>query len=236
MRIAICEDNKSEREFMTEVIRDWANIKNIKIDILAFNDAESFLFSWPIDIIVDLIFIDIKMRGMTGIELAETIRRRDANILIVYVTNYDQFILKGYEVNALHYLVKPISAASLIPILDKAFTIWNSNENEAIIVKMKNKPGKLKIYCGNIYYIKMDSHMAEIHTDTIAFETRKSTEELLEVLPSHFKQCHRSYIVNIFKISCLYDKYILLGNKERLPLSRTYSKCIKDVFLHLNRG
>ena len=98
MRFAICEDDLSMQQRLSDAIADWAKSKKIQSDILCYPSAESFIMAWP-DISFDLAFLDIQMKGMTGIELAEYIRKTDKNMLIVFVTSFSQYVLKGYDVN-----------------------------------------------------------------------------------------------------------------------------------------
>ena len=118
--------------------------------------------AWP-KISFDLAFLDIQMSKMTGIDLAERIRISDSNMLIVFVTSFRQYVLKGYDVNALHYLIKPVSSAKLLPILDKALVTWKARQDAFLLVSTGE--GQQKLPFGNILYISIKSHTASIHTD-----------------------------------------------------------------------
>lgn len=230
MRIVICEDNNEERKILENYIKIWADERKIIVDLLYYHNAEEFLFAWP-DIVVDLIFLDIKMKNISGIKLAEKIRENDKNIIIIFTTNFSQYVLKGYDVDALHFLIKPLSLSKIISVLNKAYNIWYSCEKEIIIVT--NNFGQVKLFCGSIYFVKMYSHIAELHTETEIFKIRKTSEELIKKLPSHFVRCHRSYIVNLLKVDCVYKNSVLLSTGEELPISRNNSKYVKDTFVRL---
>lgn len=231
MRIAICEDEANMQQRLSDSIKDWASSNNVQTDILCYPSAEAFLLSWP-DVSFDLAFLDIQMKKMSGIELAEYIRKNDKNMMIVFVTSFSQYVLKGYDVNALHYLIKPLSSAKLLPILDKAFAIWRSRQSAAILVS--DGVGQIKLRFDDIYCITMVSHMAKIQTDNKTYEVRKTVEELIELLPKHFIRCHRSCIVNLFKVDCVYKDSLLLSNGESLPISRSNSKTVNDTFIKLH--
>jgi len=231
MRFAICEDDPNMQQRLSDAITDWATSRKVKIDILCYPSAEAFLMAWP-DISFDLVFLDIQMKSMTGIDLAECIRRTDKNMMIVFVTSFKQYILKGYDVNALHYLIKPLSQSKLLPILDKAYTIWHSRRNAVILVSNGN--GQMKLPFDDIYCISMLSHTANIQTDSETYELRKTAEELSTLLPSYFIRCHRSYIVNLFKVDCVYKNSLLLSNEKSLPVSRNNSKPVNDAFVKLH--
>lgn len=230
MRIVICEDNNEEQECLASAIKKWSDVRKINVDLLRYGNAEDFQFVWP-DMVVDIIFLDIELKRMTGIQLAEKIRKIDKNVLIVFVTGFTQHILKGYDVDALNYLIKPLSSDKLNSVLDKAYGIWCAREKDAIIVK--NDDGLIKLFYGNLYYIKMNSHTAELHTESETFKIRKTTKELREILPSYFVRCSRSYMVNLIKVDCIYENSLLLSTGEKLPISRNNAKYVRDVFVRL---
>jgi len=231
MRIAICEDNPKEQDRLKAAIQDWAQARNAQADVLCYASAEAFLMAWP-EVSFDLAFLDIQMKDMDGIQLAETIRRSDKNMLLVFVTSFAQYVLKGYDVAALHYLIKPLSAAKLLPVLDKAHMIWRSRQSDFLM--LQDGSGQVKLPFDSIFYISMFSHTAEIHTEDRKYELRKTAAELTDMLPSHFARCHRSYIVNLFKADCVYKESLILSDGTKLPVSRNSSKQVGEAFLRLH--
>jgi len=231
MRFAICDDNQDMQERLSEAVADWAQARNIQIDVLCYPSAEAFMMSW-VDISFDFAFLDIQMKGMTGIELAEHIRKSDKNMMIVFITSFSQYVLKGYDVNALHYLIKPLSQSKLLPILDKALTIWRSRQDAVLLVS--NGSGQMKLSLSDIFCISMLSHIATVQTENDAFELRRTAKELSSLLPWYFFHCHRSYIVNLFKVDCVYKSSLLMSNGKILPISRTNSKAVNDAFIKLH--
>jgi DNA-binding LytR/AlgR family response regulator len=233
MRIAICEDEKNVSDKLSNAIRDWAAAREIKTDILCYGNAENFLFVWP-GISFDLAFLDIQMKNMSGLSLAESIRKTDQDLLLVFATSFSQYVLRGYDVDALHYLIKPVSPAKLYPILDKAYMIWQSRQSEALLVL--GGEGQHKLPFNNIYYISMLAHYAEVHTIDEKYTLRKTAKELAESLPAHFARCHRSHIVNLFKVDCVYKEKLVLNNDIQLPVSRNSAKDVKAAFMRLHMG
>jgi two-component SAPR family response regulator len=143
VRIAICDDDTNMQQRLTDVIEDWAAARKVETAIFRYPSAEAFIAAWPEDVLFDLVFLDIQMKSMSGIELAHYIRKTDKNMMIVFVTSFSQYSLKGYDVNALHYLIKPLSPAKLLPIMDKAYTIWNSRREAMVVVSNENAQMKL---------------------------------------------------------------------------------------------
>ena len=233
MRIAICEDDENMQARLGEAIDDWAKARNIVVDILCYPSAEAFLMVWP-DVQFDLAFFDIEMGTISGIELAELVRKTDKDMLIVFVTSHKQYALKSYDVNAFHYLIKPLSAAKLLPILDKAQIIISCGQSDYIIIHTES--GQIKLLHSEIFYISISDHTATIYTVDKHFQLRKTISDFSEILPSHFLRCHRSHIVNLYKINCLYKDTLLLSNDVTLPISRKNSKIIGEAFMRLHIG
>ena len=229
MHIAICDDDRNAQERLAELIKDWAADRKVEVGLQYYDSAESFTMSWP-EVPSDLVFLDIKMKSMDGVQLAGNIRKKDKNILIVFVTSFRQYSLCGYNVEALNYLIKPVSAAKLLPTLDKAFLIYNSRRN-SFFIAAKGKE-QCKVFLDDIYCISMSAHYAELFTADTSYTIRKSAKELNEMLPEYFVPCHRSHIVNIFKVERICGNSLVLFNQKGLPLSRNKTKRVKDAFIN----
>ena len=229
LHIAICDDDEKARERLAEAIQDWAADRKAEIGLKYYDSAEAFSMSWP-EVPCDLVFLDIKMKSMDGMQLAGNIRKKDKNIMIVFVTSFRQYSLYGYNVEALNYLIKPVSAAKLMPTLDKAFLIYNSRRN-SFFIAAKGKD-QCKVFFDDIYCISMSAHYADIYIVNTFYTVRKSAKELDEMLPEYFVRCHRSHMVNIFKVERICGNSLVLFNQKELPLSRNYAKQVKDAFIN----
>jgi len=231
LRIAICEDDQNSQISLSNALTDWAKLKNAQIELFCYSSAEAFLIAWP-DMSFDLLFLDIKMKILTGIELANIIRKYDNNIKIVFITSYKQFVFNGYDVNAMHYMIKPISLPKLHAILDNAYMFWHSQNNSYLIVA--NKEGLLRLLIDDIFYISIYSHIATVYTEKCSHDLRKTVEEFTNLLPWNFIRCHRSYIVNLFKVNRINKSSLSLSNGFSLPISRSKLKLVKDKFIKLH--
>ena len=227
MRIAICEDNKTEQDYLVNSINQWSDASKIPLEIFRYDSAEQFLFIW-MDVKFEIIFIDIMMEKMNGITLAKKIRESDPYIQIIFTTHHKQFSLKGYDVFPLHYLVKPVSKEQLNSVLDKVYSIYSLQSKDAII--LSNGSEAVKLHASKIFYIQMKSHIAEFHLEKEVFTQRKTSRELIDMLPTCFIRCHRTYIVNLLHIDCVYSKEVLLSNGIKLPVSRSEAKNVFRAF------
>ena len=108
LNIAIVEDESIHADLIERYIGDWAKEKHIRCQFRKFPNAESFLFEWEENRIWDALFLDIQMPGTNGVELARQIRTQDGKVAIVFTTGITDYLQEGYELAALHYLIKPL--------------------------------------------------------------------------------------------------------------------------------
>jgi DNA-binding LytR/AlgR family response regulator len=120
MKIAIIEDEQVHIDLLKEYLVAWSGKRGVSVEIKEFLDAESFLFQWEDERVFDVLFIDIQMKEMNGMELARKIREVDRDMVLIFTTGIADYIQDGYEVEALHYLLKPIRREKVEECLDKA--------------------------------------------------------------------------------------------------------------------
>lgn len=120
IKVAICDDEQSEIEYMSFAVGTWAKSNSHRCEIAAFSSAESFLFEYGENNFFDILLLDIEMSGRSGVELAKQLRREGNRSEIIFITSHFEFYGEGYEVDALHYLIKPINQDKLSDVLTKA--------------------------------------------------------------------------------------------------------------------
>ena len=109
MKIAIIEDEQVHAELLAGYLRDWGAQVDVHVMIQYYTSAENFLLEWETERDFDVLFVDIQMKKMNGMEMAKSVRRRDVDISIIFTTGISEYIGEGYDVGAVHYLLKPIS-------------------------------------------------------------------------------------------------------------------------------
>lgn len=120
MKIGIIEDEAVHMQILNRYIKNWGVERKENIQIKEYDSAESFLFAWDDEKDFDILFIDIQMKKMDGIKMAKLIRESDNNIALVFTTGVAEYISEGYEVEALHYLIKPIKEEKVVQCLERA--------------------------------------------------------------------------------------------------------------------
>ena len=119
MRIAIIEDEQLHSDLLISYIKKWADIRKISsknIIINNYENAEQFLFDYDDEKSFDVLFVDIQMSGMNGMDMAKKVREKDKNVSLVFTTGITDYIQEGYEVEAMHYLIKPLKEEKVYEI------------------------------------------------------------------------------------------------------------------------
>ena len=117
--IAVCDDNPTDSAYVGSLLDFWAKERNFSLQVETFPSSEAFWFRYAEDKTFDFLLLDIEMGPMDGVTLAKHVRREDKSLQIIFVTGYSDYLAEGYDVSALHYLLKPINQEKLWSVLDK---------------------------------------------------------------------------------------------------------------------
>lgn len=230
MRIAICDDEKSQIQLTAGYVEKWAVDNDIKVEICRFNNAESFLFQWSTATVFDMAFLDIHMGGMSGIELAEKIRRIDEQLIIVFITGLKEYVFRGYEIRALHYLLKPVREKDCRRCLEQAYEIISRKRTDTFIIPAEGQ--MLKFLYEEIYYFEVFSHYVEAHTTRGVFRYKKKISDLERELPARqFTRCHRSCIVNLMYVASVEKMMLKMDDNTVLPISGDRRRLTNEAFI-----
>ena len=117
-KMAICDDCDADTEYLSSLVAAWEEVSGHGAAVERFPSAEAFLFQYEDRKDFDILLLDVEMGEVNGIELAQRIRLEDSRVQIVFITGFPDFMAEGYEVSALHYLMKPVSREKLCAVLD----------------------------------------------------------------------------------------------------------------------
>ncbi|SCH86085.1 Sensory transduction protein lytR [uncultured Clostridium sp.] len=233
MNIAICEDNNEEFNIINKYIENWSKEKNIEVKVDKYRSAESFLFEWIDYDKYDLIFLDIKMKYISGIELSNLIREKNKIVDIVFTTGIFEHALHGYSVNAMQYLLKPIGQNDIHLCLDKVLEKLNYTNKLSKFIIIKTSKNCIRLNYDEIYYFEMFSPNITIHTIKEEIVIRKTISEVEDDLRDNlFIRCHRSYIVNLRYVKSISKNTIILENGVSIPVSRNKYKEVNDSYIN----
>ena len=217
INIAICEDNEQQLQINKYYIEQWAESEKQSVRLLTYKNAESFLFEWEYEANIDIIFLDIRMGEMTGMELAQYICKKNHNIDIIFITGEEQYILQGYQVQAFNFLLKPVKKEDMFESLD-TWVIRNKNKDGNHLVIKKGKK-ILKLNYEEIYYLISFDHYIDVHTKEGVVTFKQKIGEVEQQLPQkQFCRCHRSYIVNLKYVNQIFRNEIILENDIKIPI------------------
>lgn len=231
MRVAICDDERPQRELLGSYVEKWAQEHQEKLCVQCFASAEEFLFTWEEDRGFDLLMLDVEMGGMNGMELARRLRQQGADIPILFITGYEQYISMGYEVSALHYLLKPVREEKLREQLERI------RDRKKTVEKLwfQTAEGSIVVPVEDIWYIEADRHNCVLHMGEQKQVIKHAISYVVKLL-EHRRElvaCHRSLLVNLQHASMIVKNELVLDNGERLPISRSMTGSVNQAFIRL---
>jgi len=225
LTIAICDDNTVQIKELRRLLDEWAADKPFALAIDEYISAESFLFNYP-DSSCDLLLLDIEMKQLNGMELAKKLRGDGDMLPIIFITGYSEYMNDGYDVEALHYLLKPVERDRLFATLDR-YAAKHENSQEIILNAAE---GSYRISAGNIMYVEAFGRKTEAHLrDGNVLQCNMSIGEFEKF--NGFIHCHRSYIVNLEQVGSITKSSVILETGEEIPLSRRLYNAVNNSFI-----
>ncbi len=234
MRVAICDDEEVQQRLIEKYLNEWAEKSGKKMETIAFPSAESFLFHWEEDKRFDLLILDIEMGSINGMELAIKLRAQNEEIPILFISGYEHYMSQGYEVSALHYLMKPLHKEKLFQVLDRLKK--EKKPEEKLMLQMEE--GTLAVPLSDIWYIEAADHRCILVAGEKKYTVKHSFGELKKMFADRWGivACHRSYIVNLQHVSAVMKAELIMDNNVRIPVSRSAAKQVNEAFIRNYTG
>lgn len=225
INIAILEDEQNYAEDLRENIVRYASEYNLNIKIKLFSNGMEFANAKSTD--YDIIFLDINMPEINGIDIARHIRKTNDNVVLIFVTNLAQYAIEGYSVDAMDFILKPIQYSSLKFRLEKAITFVEKRKKGSIMIKTNRETVKLEV--SDIYYVEANKHKLIYHTVKDNYEVWGSMAKIKKELePLGFSSCSVSYLINL-KFAAGIEGEDVIVNNERIKISRNNRKAFLDA-------
>jgi len=233
LNIAVVDDEEAIREQIGGFIKK----RNPDFHISGFATGEGLLAAGTG---FDIIFLDIQMEGMGGIEAARILRQRNVDAVLVFITGIREYVFEAFDVSAFHYLLKPIEESKFIEVLERAAGEAGKRKvqkEQQIFIRTKNRGYTLNL--SSILYIENRGKKVEIHTTDMEeiIEAYATMEELEGQLGGGFYRCHRGYLVNMAHIARYDADSIFLSSGEEVYLTRKrHNEFVKAYMWYLQNG
>ncbi len=224
--ISICDDEKEQINLLRKLLLNWSTDMPFAVDVKEYENAESFLFDYE-DNPCDLLLLDIEMSNLNGMELAHKLRDKGDMLPIIFITGYGDYISEGYDVEALHYLLKPVDERKLYAVLDKYVSRHNTRSAEILV---ETDEQTLHISADSIVFIEAFGRKTELHlSDNSVIKSNMNIGTFQKT--DLFISCHRSYLVNLRYVKSIGKTEIHLDNGEKIPLSRRLYNDVNKMFI-----
>ena len=221
IKIAIVEDDINYSSQLTEYLGRYEADFGERFDISTYFDGDAIVEDYHSQF--DIILMDVEMRFMDGMSAAEEIRRSDKEVVIIFITNMPQYAIRGYAVEALDYILKPVSYFAFSQRLSRAISRMKKREQRSVIIPVKG--GTVRVEASSIQYIESQGHSIIYHTsggDYVSSGTMKDSEEALREL--HFFRGSKWYLINLQQVEGLDDDIAKLKGGKTVALSRGRKK------------
>lgn len=239
MQIIICDDEKSIQSLLRKKTTRFFAEKNIPCEILCCGSGEEVLSLAKQGKTIDLLFLDIQMPGKNGMEIAKTLRRQHRDLLIIFVTALSEYVYEAFDVDALHYLVKPFDDEKLTQVLNKAirqYEKWTDTTNldkQAILVKRGGL--STKVLFSDIIYAEVFNRKVMLHTINGDIEYYGKLTDLSEQAGADFFRTHRAYLVNLKYVEKYNASTIWLEQGTALLSKKQFSGFVQQYMQYINR-
>lgn len=216
LHIALVEDTDFDRQVLRSCLEEYRRETETEFEIIEYASGKDFLDRPPESL--DLIFMDIMMDGMDGLTVARQLRRRDDKVLLVFVTSMFQYAVQGYSVDAMDFLLKPVTPTAVKLCMNHA--LKRMQQNVPVILRFSNRKGVHAVPVSDICYIEALQHRVIIHTkgQNLQIDTSLSAvEKMVAAFP--FFRCHASFLINLAYVDRISGNSVWV-NGEELSISR----------------
>lgn len=222
IQIAIVEDEKVYVSTLQKYLKQYEEEHSVNFQIHTFSDGLDIISDYSSE--YDIIFMDIQMTHLDGMKTAEKIRSLDEDVAIIFITSTVSFAVQGYLVDALGYIVKPVSYFAFSQILNKAIKQVKQKQTQ-YYMHIDVDGGRMRLSTSQIYYIESQKHHVLIHTEQGDFLTAGPMKRIeAELSPLGFSKCHNAYLVNLQHVTGVLQNNALLSDSSNLPISRARKK------------
>lgn len=231
-RIAVCDDDKGFLSQFSNQLRDVCLNIGQPVSLDLYESAEALLAS---EKPFDVLFLDIQMGAVSGLDAARQLRERHQNFCLVFLTSMVQYAVDGYDFHAFAFLTKPVSTERLTEKMVQIIAYVQSKKEEPLL--LRSGPNLISLSSDGIQYIEVMNHTTRIILSSDQVTCSIPLERLLQQLPSHkFFRCHKSYVVNFRAVRVLGQSDLLMENGDTVPVSKHRRSAMLTAFARFAGG
>lgn len=226
VKIGICDDEPEMRKPLRQILEQVLQLQGVEY-LISESESGEELTAGISCLDIDILFLDIEMRSLDGIETAKLLRRKGMKGIIIFVTAYPDFVFQGYEVHAFHYILKPYRKEKIEEVLRQALHELDLSKEQYFVIEQKARV--IRIPLSQTIAFQSDRRKVEalLEEDFVAFYGR--IDEVYRELPSCFIRIHNRYIVNLNYVTTLEKDRCILGSRS-FPVSRAFRQELETAF------
>lgn len=231
--VFICDDNETDRKRTAELINTYGENNGVIFEIYMFSSGQELIDEVKAGHVPDMIFLDINMEKLDGIETAKQIRMSLKDVAIVLVTAYINYSLEGYKVRAVRFLVKDELEDTIPECLDTVITDIKRNAEEMEFAFVE---GRVSLKLKDLIYIETNAHVQFFHTKNKTYRIYKKLDDIeRELSPYGFARVHKSFVVNLAYVTKISAYRLYLSTGVEIPVPRNRYNPVKNRYA-LYRG
>lgn len=228
--VAICDDEKYFLAQLRKSTEHYFSTQKQHFQIFEFNDGESLLSSGQN---FDIILMDLKLPGKNGMEIIKLLRREKSRCQVIFITSYQEYALQAFQVDAVHYLLKPITDENLYQALSRSLERMGKTDSKTLAIT-KGACTEI-VFIKDILYCEVMDHRLYIHTKSMTYDYLGTLEELEKQLDDRFFRCHKSYIVNMEQVISRQGDSATVSGGGQVLISRRKQQDFTQSLLKLVR-
>lgn len=240
VRIAVCDDNELQRELLQDTLGDYIQQRGLAVSIESFSDGGELLSHVQKSGFFDLYILDLIMPGVNGMEVASTLRMLHDEGIIIFLTSTVDYALASYDVNAFHYLLKPLDRMKLNTVLDRAMAQLEKAEEQSILVRTRE--GETRILLKDLQYVNLNNRALHYHmlrgNDVDGLVIRVPFREAVAPIlrDSRFVLCGISMVVNLTCIDQMDCDSVLMNDGTLLYPSKSACNALRREWTAYHKG
>ncbi len=226
MKVAIVGKDISTNETLVDILNGYSSENHFKIEIQQYEQGHLFLKN--LSHIFDFVFLDTSLEDMDSFDVARKLKAFDDNVFLIFTSDNERLAIKGYEMNAVDFLLKPIDRSYLLQKLPRVFIFMKKEQEKYRKIMINNENGSRILNSYEIKYVEIINHRLFYHTTKGIYDTYGSLSEIEKVLPSIFVRCNHCYLVNLSYVSGI-NKYTVYVGEDELMISHPKKKEFQDA-------